>query len=67
MRAAQRPSTRSTLALSLVACAPLPEGATTAVGDAALPAARRYKIEKDLATEIKPIPATIDKSLYAFA
>merc|ERR1712224_543265 len=25
-----------------------------------------YKIEKDLATEIKPIPPTIDKSLYAF-
>ena len=26
-----------------------------------------YKIEKDLATEIKPIPPSIDKSLYAFA
>jgi len=26
-----------------------------------------YKIEKDLATEIKPIPPTIDKNLYAFA
>ena len=26
-----------------------------------------YKIEKDLATEIKPIPPQIDKSLYAFA
>ena len=26
-----------------------------------------YKIEKDLATEIKPIPPTIDKSLYAYA
>jgi len=25
-----------------------------------------YKIEKDLATEIKPIPPTIDKELYAF-
>merc|ERR1719453_1013683 len=25
-----------------------------------------YKIEKDLATEIKPIPPQIDKSLYAF-
>ena len=25
-----------------------------------------YKVEKDLATEIKPIPATIDKALYAF-
>ena len=27
----------------------------------------RYKIEKDLATEIKPIPPQIDKSLYAYA
>ena len=26
-----------------------------------------YKIEKDLATEIKPIPPTIDKELYAYA
>ena len=26
-----------------------------------------YKIEKDLATEIKPIPPVIDKALYAFA
>eukprot|EP00967_Tisochrysis_lutea_P085603 scaffold120274_cov33-Tisochrysis_lutea.AAC.4 len=26
-----------------------------------------YKIEKDLATEIKPIPPQIDKSLYAYA
>jgi len=26
-----------------------------------------YKIEKDLGTEIKPIPPTIDKSLYAYA
>jgi len=26
-----------------------------------------YKIEKDLATEIKPIPPTIDKSLYAYS
>jgi len=26
-----------------------------------------YKIEKDLATEIKPIPPTIDKDLYAYA
>lgn len=25
-----------------------------------------YKVEKDLATEIKPIPASIDKALYAF-
>jgi ATP-dependent RNA helicase DDX6/DHH1 len=25
-----------------------------------------YKVEKDLATEIKPIPPSIDKSLYAF-
>merc|ERR1712091_230955 len=25
-----------------------------------------YKIEKDLATEIKPIPPSIDKALYAF-
>ena len=25
-----------------------------------------YKIEKDLATEIKPIPPTIDKTLYAY-
>jgi len=25
-----------------------------------------YKVEKDLATEIKPIPPNIDKSLYAF-
>ena len=25
-----------------------------------------YKVEKDLATEIKPIPPTIDKALYAF-
>jgi len=26
-----------------------------------------YKIEKDLGTEIKPIPPTIDKSLYAYS
>jgi len=26
-----------------------------------------YKVEKDLGTEIKPIPPTIDKALYAFA
>jgi len=26
-----------------------------------------YKVEKDLATEIKPIPPIIDKALYAFA
>ena len=26
-----------------------------------------YKVEKDLATEIKPIPPVIDKALYAFA
>ena len=25
-----------------------------------------YKVEKDLATEIKPIPPSIDKALYAF-